>query len=211
MKTLRYDPTLTYDPEVEYLQICLNYIRKKFSRDWNAVDEDGRFGHKTKNALTGFQRFADLVDDGVAGDNTWASIESMMDFTPLVSSTPGVASRYSGGTSHLTSSSSVNQSSSKDKTPLYTPAPNYSPIELSSGVPPVETTSSQDSSIVSSTIGVGNYTVGTLSTATLGPAYIKNVKPAAADTAKAVSKGATKAGGVLLERSSLRMPLLPRC
>ena len=192
MKTLRYDSTLTYDPEVEYLQICLNYIRSKFNGDWNAVDEDGRFGNKTKDAVSGFQRFADLVIDGVVGDKTWAGIESMMDYTPMISSQPGVASRYSGGS---TSSSSSKNSSSKEKELLYTPAPAYSPIDISSDLSTETKTSSQDTNIASTTVSAGNFTTGAASTAALVPAH---VNPSTANTAKAISKGATKAGGAFL-------------
>ena len=201
MKTLRYDHTLQYDPEVEYLQICLNHIRKKFNGDWNAVDEDGKFGNLTKNAVSGYQRYADLVVDGVVGDKTWASIESMMDYTPMLNtSAPGKSSRYSGGSSHTSSSSSKNYSSSgKDEAPLYTPVPAYSPIGLSSGLSPEEknTSSENDSNVFSNTAALGNFGTGAASTAS-SVAPSANVKPAASSAAKAVSKGATKLGGAFL-------------
>ena len=206
MKTLKYDHTLQYDEDVEYLQICLNYIRKKFNGVWNALDEDGRFGNNTKDAVSGFQRFADLVVDGTVGEKTWARIEEMMDYTPMLSGNKGIASRYSGGTTHYTPSNSGKSSSSKNDTPQYTPAPTNTSSGPARGLSPDDPIPSHDSNAISIIVAAGNLSTGAVgtgatgvsATATMVEKINKKGNSSIASKAGEVSKRATKAGGVFL-------------
>lgn len=65
MKTLRYG---SQGPFVQYLQLAL--MRAGFAP--GAID--GIFGTRTLDALVKFQRAYGLVDDGIAGPDTWAAL-----------------------------------------------------------------------------------------------------------------------------------------
>jgi hypothetical protein len=58
--------------DVRRLQEILNKLT------YGPLEEDGRFGPKTEDAVKRFQKDNDLVEDGVVGENTWEALRARL-------------------------------------------------------------------------------------------------------------------------------------
>lgn len=66
-------PVIEYGATGEYVKLMQERLQKKgFSCGWTGAD--GEYGQLTKNALTKFQKKADLEADGICGALTWAAL-----------------------------------------------------------------------------------------------------------------------------------------
>lgn len=69
------------DRETKDLQIALNKLGAN-----PKLSEDGDYGPKTKQAVRDFQKRSGILDDGKAGQVTWAKIEEFMKSASMVAS-----------------------------------------------------------------------------------------------------------------------------
>jgi hypothetical protein len=83
MKTLRRG---SRDPEVQFLQRCLNRVLFRADRRFQGLVEDADFGPRTETALRQFQtmnmgRHGITVVDGIAGPATWRALGPVTEIT----------------------------------------------------------------------------------------------------------------------------------
>lgn len=78
--------------EVRTLQYYLNFIAF-FNDSLNEIDADGVFGPATKRAVTAFQRYYGLAQDGIVGRDTWNKIQTV--YQSIINNLPKEYRSYS--------------------------------------------------------------------------------------------------------------------
>lgn len=86
-------PVKSIDSKTLSLQKALNRLGFKGSNG-NRLAEDGDYGTNTTFAVKSFQSMAGLKVDGIAGNNTWDAINSILDKPLCKRGSTGVAVRY---------------------------------------------------------------------------------------------------------------------
>lgn len=67
---LKAEPHPKYNETVRDIQSKLNAIRVRVNGNWPSLEEDGKFGPKTEEAVKAFQRYRKITVSGEVGDTT---------------------------------------------------------------------------------------------------------------------------------------------